>query len=176
MDELVKKFNHLVKRIAQGDISALDEIYEQYGGLFFVMAKKYINNKSLAEEVVSEALCRVVRSAKKFNTSQNGLNWIFKIIKNICIDWNKSDSEYIIVDSTELTNLADIIESPDNSIDQVELSMVLRKLSAEENELLYLKFWESLTVREIAKRLNKPKSTVQLHLDNALKKLYDLLK
>ena len=81
MDELVKKFNHLVKRIAQGDISALDEIYEQYGGLFFVMAKKYINNKSLAEEVVSEALCRVVRSAKKFNTSQNGLNWIFKIIK-----------------------------------------------------------------------------------------------
>ena len=49
----------------------------------------------------------------------------------------------------------------------------MEKLTEEENNLLYLKFWEGLTVREIAKKLDKPRSTVQYKIEEALKKLKD---
>lgn len=176
MDELVEFFNILVKRIAQGDISALDDIYEQYSGLFFAIAKKYINDKQKAEDVVSEALCKVVRGAKTFNANQNGLNWMFKIIKNICMDWNKKDARNIVDDNVELQNLADVVASHENFAEHIELKIALQKLSNEENELIKLRFWERLTVREIAHELKMPKSTVQVHLDNTLKKLFNLLK
>lgn len=171
LDERVIQFNMLVERIAQGDISALDEIYNEYGGLLYAMAKKYLIDKSLAEAVLSEVFCKLVKSAKSFNRRKNGLNWIFKIIKHTCLDKNKQETKIATVNIDEQFNLTDIVNSPENKIENIDLYSALKTLSTEENNILYLKFWEGLTVREIAKRIHKPKSTVQYILNQSLKKI-----
>lgn len=176
MDELVEKFNILIKRIAAGDVSALDVIYEQYGGLLFAMAKKYITNQSYAEDAVSEALCKIVRGAKGFDYRKNGLNWAFKIVQNVCYDINKQEQEYIPVDSDTVDSLVDILDPISNNIEMVDLRNALQQLSSEENRLLYLKYWEGLTVREISRKISLPKSSVHYNLQIALKKLHNILK
>lgn len=171
LDERVKQFNALVERIAQGDISALDEIYDGYGGLLYAMAKKYLIDKSLAEEVLGEVFCKLVKNAKSFHKHKNGLNWIFKIIKHTCLDKNKREARIPTVNVEEPFDLTDIVNSPENNIENIDLYSALKTLTDEENEILYLKFWEGLTVREIAKRIRKPKSTVQYILEQSLKKI-----
>ena len=39
MNESIENFNTLIERIAKGDISALNDIYEQYGGFLFANQK-----------------------------------------------------------------------------------------------------------------------------------------
>ena len=51
----------------------------------------------------------------------------------------------------------------------------MEKLSDYENRLLYYKFWEGLTVREIALKLSKPRSSVQYDIKNTMEKLNKLL-
>lgn len=66
-DQRVKQFNGLIVRLARGDISALDALYEGYGGLLNAMAKKYLSDKALSDDVLSEVFCKFVKGAKSFN-------------------------------------------------------------------------------------------------------------
>lgn len=62
-------------------------------------------------------------------------------------------------------------ENGDSAVENVDLRAALDTLSTEENRMLYLKFWEGLTVREIAKAVGLPKSTVHGLIKGALKKV-----
>lgn len=170
MDDLTARFNFLIMRIKKGDINALDELYQEYGGILYSMAKKYLVDQSVAEDVISEVFYKIVKYARSFNSRSNGLNWAFKIVKNTCFDWNKKFG-YNYDDIDEYDNLASILHSQDNVENRYDLIRALSLLSSEENLILYLKFWEGLSVREIAKKIKKPKSNVQYIYQQSLKKI-----
>jgi RNA polymerase sigma-70 factor (ECF subfamily) len=170
MDDDVKKFNAVIVKIGCGDVNAINQLYENYSGLMFLMVKKYLVNKDYTEDVLSEVFCRIVTYSKKFNSKLNGFNWLFKTIKNCCMDWNKNNG-YNIECIDDYENFASCLISVEQSIEIIDLRSALLKLNDEENKLLYYKYWEGLTVREIAKRMNKPKSTIQVMIENTLKKL-----
>jgi RNA polymerase sigma factor (sigma-70 family) len=69
--------------------------------------------------------------------------------------------------------LKDIISCNDDN--DLAIKYALQSLSNYENELLYYKYWEGLTVREIAIKLNKPRSTIHYALKGILKKLKKIL-
>lgn len=170
MDELVTKFNLIIQKIKSGNIQALDELYQDYGGLLYSMAKKYLIDKSFAEDVVSEVFCKIVKSSKHFNPKYNGLNWAFKIVKNTCIDWNRTFSTNH-EDVKEYNSLIPVISNFDELDNHNDLLKALALLNNEENLILYYKYWEGLTIREIAIKLKKPKSNIQYIYQQSLKKL-----
>ena len=86
MDKLVTRINKLIVRISKGDIRALDELYDLTSRMLLVMAKKYLYDKSYAEDLVSETYYKLVKNAEKFDATQNGLNWLYKIIHNEAIN------------------------------------------------------------------------------------------
>lgn len=176
MDDRIKKINKLIDRIAKGDISALDGLFEEVGGLMLGMAKKYLLDKSLAEDLVSEIFTRLVKRAHSFDVSRNGLNWLYKSIHNEAITWNKKTNT-IYTDSLEKhCNLADTLTSLDDNVDILMLHEALKTLSKEENEILYYKYWEGLTIREIAKLTSVPRSTVQDIIAKSLEKVKNIIK
>ncbi len=173
MDKLITKFNKIVIMIGRGEVQALDELYNAYGGLLYSMAKKYLADKSYAEDVVSEVFCKIVKYSPKFDQKQNGLNWAFKIVKNTCIDWNKKYG--YSEDLSECESLTSVLPSQEDVAARADLKNALSFLSDEENAILYFKYWEGLTVRQIAEKLNKPKSDVQYVYKRAIKKLAQIL-
>lgn len=169
MDYKVEIVNKLILRISKGDINALDELFEEVGGLLFAMAKKYLTDKSLAEDLVSEIFYRLAKGIKRFDGQKNGLNWLFKSIHNEAVNWNKKYNPNSFDSIDEHQDLADIIISIDE--DKISLHDALKTLSETENQILYYKFWEGLTVREIAKKIKKPRSTVQDMINGALERV-----
>jgi len=168
--------NSLILRIASGEVSALDALFTECGGLLFCMAKKYLQDKSRAEDMVSEVFLRVVKSAYTFKRGHNGLNWLFKIVRNLCLDENKRDKFSKKTDTLEEWHeLADCIDVASEVADGVTLAQALAQLAPQERQLLYYKFWEGLTVREIAQKDKIPKSSVQIYISRALSKLGELL-
>lgn len=177
MDSRVVRCNHLIKKIQRGNEKALDDLWQEYGSLFLNMAKKYLIDKNYAQDLVSEVFVDLVRnSARSFNESKNGLNWIFTIIRNKAYKYNqKYNNEIPMCDQDISYFLGDympsVYEQEEKRVDALLLKQGMEKLSDEENKILYYKYWEYLTVREIAKKLDKPRSTIQYKIEEILKKL-----
>ncbi|MDR0425905.1 MAG: sigma-70 family RNA polymerase sigma factor, partial [Clostridiales bacterium] len=58
----------------------------------------------------------------------------------------------------------------------LDIRSALGKLDREEKKLIYLRYYNDITVRDIAQMLGIPKSTVQYKLKSAEKKLREQLK
>lgn len=176
MDDKVLKVNSLILRIAKGGKDALDVLFAEFGGLLLAMAKKYVWDKAKAEDVVSEVLLRLVRSAKNFKDKHNGLNWLFKSIKNEAINVNKRDGRQAADNIDDHLDIRGVLDISVQITDRLALAQALEHLNPLERRALYLKFWEGLTVREIAKVMKLARSTTQDIIGGALKKLENDLK
>ena len=113
-------------------------------------------------------------NASKFNPAQNGLNWLYKIIHNEAVNYNRRDYSLY---NCELTDEASIIDDcVDDWLDKILIKDALNQLSAEERLVIYLRYWEGLNYQEVAKRINKPLTTTYDYINKILKKLKKLLK
>lgn len=178
MDSRVVRCNHLIKKIQKGDEKALDALFQEFGPLFLNMAQKYLYDKSYAEDLVSEVFVDLIRtSARSFDDNKNSLNWFFTIIRRKAYKYNTKGLKDVSIDELDnsylLTSFMINVEESDSekSLDIFLLKSGLEKLSDKENKILYYKYWEGLTVREIAKKLGKSHSTIQYIIKEALKKL-----
>lgn len=176
MDKLVRRTNALIMRIAGGDKNALGKLYELTSGYLLNMARAYVRDRSLAEDVVSETYLKAVRGAGSFDPKGNGLNWLFKIVRNTAFNLNSYENRRRHEDIEAHLDIADVFDAMDDArLDMKELRAVVRTLPREERALLYYRYWEGYTVRELAELTGKPVSTTQDALKRILKKLKNKL-
>ncbi len=176
MDKLVRRTNALIMRIAGGDKNALGKLYELTSGYLLNMARAYVRDRSLAEDVVSETYLKAVRGAGSFDPKGNGLNWLFKIVRNTAFNLNSYENRRRHEDIEAHLDIADVFDAVDDArLDMKELRAVVRTLPREERALLYYRYWEGYTVRELAELTGKPVSTTQDALKRILKKLKNKL-
>ncbi len=172
MDKLVKKVNREITKIAKGNTDALGSLYELTSGYLFSMAKVYLGDKSLAEDVVSEVYLKVVKNADKFNSQLNGLNWLYKITKNVALNMNSYASRHSTQNLDATMNIADAFDIlSDLNLLKHKLADEVRALTKDEQRLLYLKYWQGLTIKEIAKAVGKSNSYTHDMIKKILKKL-----
>ncbi len=176
MDKLVRRTNALIMRIAGGDKNALGKLYELTSGYLLAMARAYVRDRGLAEDVVSETYLKAVRGAGSFDPKGNGLNWLFKIVRNTAFNLNSYENRRRHEDIEAHLDIADVFDAVDDArLDMKELRSAVRTLPREERALLYYRYWEGYTVRELAELTGKPVSTTQDALKRILKKLKNKL-
>ena len=173
MDKRVFRCNHLLKRMQRGSEKALDDLYHEYGPLFLRMAQFYLIDPDRAEDVVSELFVELVKTtARTFDPTRNSLNWIHTIIRRLAARYNAvAYHEQPLDEHMAETLVACLDDQDERASDVALLRKALSDLTPEENRILYLKYWEGLTIREIAQKLDKPRSTVQYKMEGALTKL-----
>ena len=171
MDERVKRVNRLLGKIRKGDEKALDSLFAEFGALFLNIAKKYLFEKSQAEDLLGEVFLDLVRNkARSFRTGFNGLNWMHTAIKNKAYRFNGGAPP---TEEYDESKCAGCFVSDDE--ENLEIKEILSKLSEYENALVYCRYWEGLTVRETARKLGKPRSTVHGDEKRILGKLAKML-
>ena len=170
-DKNVLKFNSYMLRLSHGDIKALEKIYYDFGGLFFSYARSYLFDKQLAEDLLSDAMCKLVSKAQLFDAHMNGLNWALKMIKNEAISINKKCSQTTPFDNIPAENIQSILQSLSQTNERQELIAAIELLDDKERKLLYQKYWEGYTIREIAEFWEIPSSTIQYQVKSILKKI-----
>lgn len=160
-NKLTKKINHYITKIAHGNIFALEKLFEITKKPFLIVAQSYLTDKSKAEDVLSEAYLKVVKSAASFDKKQNGYNWLYEIVKNTALNQNKKDSyrRYEVLNDNYISDYDCI----DNLLDKILVNNAIQTLTLIEKRIIYLYFFERKTIREIALLLNKsPTSTFEL--------------
>lgn len=171
-----KNLDNLISMVNNGDKNALAEIYRIAGGRMLSVAIGIMRNKFLAEDVLSESFIKVVRFSSTYKKGTNAYAWLCTIVRNTA--YNKIKNEKIhrcenIDDFYSISGDRLYFEDKENAI---LVEGALKQLSPRERTVIWLKYYNDLTVREIAGELNLPRSTVQSTISAAEKKLKELFK
>jgi RNA polymerase sigma-70 factor (ECF subfamily) len=83
----------LLTRIVQGDVTALDILYDRYAPMILGIALKITGDQPLAEEVLKETFWQVWQSAPTY-PSQSGrfTSWLFRTARRLAMEADRSVS------------------------------------------------------------------------------------
>jgi RNA polymerase sigma-70 factor (ECF subfamily) len=72
----------LVRALRNGDESAFAELIDLYHGSMLRLARSYVSDRAVAEEVVQETWLGVIRGIDRFEGRSSLKTWIFRILTN----------------------------------------------------------------------------------------------
>ena len=178
MDEVERE---LLRRCAEGERAAFEELYGRYYRRVFGFALKITRRADLVEEVVNDVLLAVWREAARFDGRSRVSSWIFGIawrqsLKALERDRRRSALE---AESVAHREVFDPSPGPERAAAARERGGAVRRaitaLSPEQRAVVELTFFEGLSYPEIAAILACPVNTVKTRMFHARRKLRELL-
>ncbi|MDE7384946.1 MAG: sigma-70 family RNA polymerase sigma factor [Anaeroplasmataceae bacterium] len=170
----VERIKELIKRIGKNDEKALEELFNGTKNQLYKVAKEYLNEKSYADDVLSEGYLKIYKKSKLYNEKYNGYNWMYEIVKNTAIDYNrkhKKESKIEEYDDREYIQTENI----GNKIKKEEIRQAMKVLDDREYKIIYLRIWEKRTLQMIAEVLEYNITGVYRTYNVALDKLRKVL-
>lgn len=154
----------LAKKAIAGDETALLQLLKQEESTHYRIAFSYLKNEHDSLEAIQEFTFRCFRKIHTVKQAEFLNTWLIRILLNVCNEIQKKKSRYEFRnDVAELTFQVDSYK--------LELSEAISKLSPEQQQLIYLKYYCDLKNKEIAKEIHISEGTVKSRLHTALKKL-----
>ncbi|MFF2752985.1 sigma-70 family RNA polymerase sigma factor [Psychrobacillus sp. NPDC058041] len=152
----------LEKRAIAGEEQALLELLKRHEDTLYRTAYSYLKNEHDAIEAVQELTYRVLKKVHSVKEPAYIATWLVRIIINICLDVKKKQEKFIYTHDVEIA-----------STDQqpFEMADIIESLPAEQQELIYLKYFQDMKNADIAQLKQIPEGTVKSRLHTTLKRL-----
>jgi RNA polymerase sigma-70 factor, ECF subfamily len=177
--------DQLVQRMSQGDVDALDVLYDRYARAVFSFAVRIVRDGRIAEEVLQEAFMRSWQQSGRFELNRgNYASWLLSITHNLAIDEvRKSQRRPQKADMVDITDVLrseiDTTANVEEAAEAAELRGVIRNamdhLPEAQRRVIELAYFEGLSQREIAAFLNEPLGTIKTRMRLGMQKLKDVL-
>jgi len=163
------------QRFAAGDVSALGRLFDLTAPRLLRYAQTLTRSRDDAEDAVQAAIVRVARNPKSLAVVQMPWAYLLKIVRNETLRLMARRRP-----SVELADGHAICPPSELPIffleQQAEVQAALKRLPAEQAEVVVLKIWEELTFQEIAAVTGESPNTVASRYRYALTKLECSLK
>lgn len=167
----------LVAWMIEGEEGCVGELVARYGGALGALLRRVMGPHSDWEDVAQETWIRVVRHATGYNPDFAFATWLFRIAWNLAMNHLGARRHEALPPESDAT--PDPAPHPEaqaiTTAEQQRLRDGLRALPPALGELLALRYFEELTERELAQRLQIPAGTVKSRLHHAHRKLAALL-
>jgi len=170
----------LMKRVAARDHSAFSELSEKYSALIFSTAFKVLNHYEDTEDIMNEVLATIWKKADTYHPRKGSLvTWICTTARNRSIDRVRSvQRRSALYDRFEEKLEGEAPEARSTGRELLYLSdarQVLQTavvaLSPEQREVIELAYFEGLTQKQIAERIDSPLGTVKARIRRGVERL-----
>ena len=163
----------VVARCLAGEHNAYEAIVSRYQKGLFNVALRMLGNYEDARDATQTAFIKAYEHLDSFNPEQRFFNWLFRILKNECLNSlrGRRAAEPVSV-GLAATNRADPVEERER---HQAVQSALLTLSVEYREVVVLRHFTDLSYDEIAATLGIPAKTVKSRLYTARQQLGELL-
>jgi RNA polymerase sigma-70 factor, ECF subfamily len=157
----------LLARVADGDATALAELYDRYRTLSYSVALKVTRDATAAEDVVQEAFLGVWRNAGRFDASRASVRtWLLSITHHRAVDAIRRRRPTTELPDAEATApptmvVPDVWGEVAGRLDRDAIVDALGTLPDAQREAIELAYYGGLTQQEIAARTDTPLGTVK---------------
>ena len=154
-------------RVANGQLDALQDLYDSYRTMAYSIALRITADASLAEDVVQDAFLGAWRNAARYVEGKGSVKtWLLSIVHHRAVDAVRRRRPTVELPEREdipppSLTLPDIWHEVAGRLDRDEIAAALATLSDVQREAIELAYFGGLTQQEIATRTNTPLGTVK---------------
>ena len=157
----------VLARVANGELDALQDLYDRYRTMAYSIALRITADASLAEDVVQEAYLGAWRNAARYVEGKGSVKtWLLSIVHHRAVDAVRRRRPTTELPETDAPppqslTLPDIWQEVAGNLDRAEIASALATLSEVQREAIELAYFGGLTQVEIADRTGAPLGTVK---------------
>jgi len=174
----------LVRRVRRGDREAMGQLVDRHYAPVLNFVARFVGRTESAHDLAQETFVKVIRRLESFDDRADLRTWIFAIAANACRDEMrraKRRPELTEADGPDLQLIRDFAE--DTDVTGKPAAMLDRKLRADQvrravaslsdlhREVVVLRFFHDLSLKEIAEICHCSIGTVGSRLHYAVKRL-----
>ena len=163
----------LVHRFKEGQLQAFDEIVERYREKLTRLIYGFVGTKSDTEDLLQEVFLRAYRNLSRFRGESSLYTWMYRIALNICRNHLRRNKRFLPLTETRFSKVEEAYEDTEKG---VLLRKMMEKLPWRQKQVLVLKYFQNLTINEIALTLRCSPNTVKVHLYRAISGLRRIMR
>lgn len=150
-------------------IDWFEPLVRQSEAAAYKLAMMLTRNPGLAEEIVQEAFVRAWVAQRTPQTYDEFRPWLYRIIVNLIHDHHRREAierRYVAEPA-----VADPVSQSERRLDISAVSEAMNRLSQREREVVYLRFFENASHRQVARMVGMNEVGVRVLLHRALKRI-----
>ncbi len=167
----------IVAAAGRGEANAMDTLYTVHADALRRYCYVRLRDAELADDCVQEIFVRVWSSLRTFNY-RNSLSftaWLYTIARNVVVNCVRQRQRFPQVNISEAAQVSDASDTAQTVTSSITLRNAITMLSDEQQMVISLRFFGSLTPMEIAEATNRTVGSVKALQHRALKRLAELL-
>ena len=183
-DEFKLTDERLIKQFQEGDRHAFDELVKRYKDRLHNFVYRYMNNQTLAEDVVQETMIKLYTHKHYYKPIAKFSTWIYTIAKNLALTELRKNkrkrTESMWNNRGELIDIKSNEESLENKVQNElaveELNKCLDEIPENFRIAVVLRDFQELSYEEISKILEIPIGTIKSRINRGRIQLAEKLK
>lgn len=179
-DNTLPADEQLARRVQHGHTADLAALVERHHSpLLGFLYRLTGGDRALAEDLTQEAFLRALRSIQQYQPSRPFKPWLYAIAVNVARDhFKRAEMRYTVtLADDELLALPDPIGLEETiEIDGPRIAAAIGALPVQQREAILLRYYQDLSLAEIAAALAIPIGTVKSRLSLGLRHLRLMLR
>lgn len=156
----------ILARAANGDGEAFGALYERYVSRIYNYIYYRTGNAHDAEDLTARVFYRAMRHISNYNDRGLPISaWLYRIAHNLVANWHRDNSRRKEIPLEESVHGRFDSSHPEHDLLKFEerdrLIRIIRRLSAERQQLLILKFVEHMSNAEIGQIMGRSEGAVK---------------
>lgn len=131
---------------------------------YYRLAYSYVHNEDDAMDIVQEGAYKAILHADALRKEEYAGTWIYRIMMNEAVNFVRKNRR-------DYTEVEEDMATVEDRYQDFDLRKAIDALSEEERAIIILRFFEDLTIEQVAQVLQKNVSTVKSRLYRILDKL-----
>ncbi len=159
----------LVRRIQKGDATAFSTLVERYQDRIYRLAAGMLHARDAAPDATQEVFMRAYTGLPRFRFGSSVYTWLYATLRNVCREFNRRERFEAVPMSEDIGD--DRHEPARQAVAEQRLGAVLRRINRlpeRQRDVVLLRVFEGLSVKETANLLRCRQGTVKAHLHRAM--------
>lgn len=175
--------NELMQFVMEKDSLAFSELYDRYSGMLTNYFYKMLwQDQEKAEDFMQDLFTKIIHKPKLFDVKRNFKTWMFSVANNMCKNEyrkqaNRKSTSYELDENYQIKDTGmDAMDKLQDSQFSEKLTQELDLLDEKQKSTFVMRYFQDMSIKEIAQTLDCSEGTVKSRLFYTLKKLTVSLK